>query len=402
MTPIISTYNLLNTNEMNKRVFVSGCYDLLHSGHVAFFKEAAGYGDLYVGIGSDATIRDLKGRNTVNSEQERLYMVKAVRYVTGAWINQGSGILDFEIDLRQFKPDIFVVNEDGHSPAKEALCAELGIQYQILKRIPEAGLPARSTTGLRSGEASCQLPFRLDLAGTWIDQPYVSKYHPGWAITMSLEPTIEFMERCGMSTSTRNAARKLWPYQLPLDHPEKISEMLFRFENEPGRKEISGAQDSIGICMPGLNRHYYDNKYWPTKIESCHDEAILTWLEDHLCMVLLWPREAGLNLLNHTFINETNVKALTEAAAQAWDAIMNRDLTAFAQAYKASFEAQTTMFPKMLNPRIEAVIEQYKTQYPEQILAWKMPGAGGGGYLAFVCTEPIENSIRLKIRRKGM
>ena len=32
----------------NKKVFVSGCYDMLHSGHVAFFKEAARYGDLYV------------------------------------------------------------------------------------------------------------------------------------------------------------------------------------------------------------------------------------------------------------------------------------------------------------------------------------------------------------------
>ena len=39
----------------NKKVFVSGCYDMLHSGHVAFFKEASQYGDLYVGLGSDAT-----------------------------------------------------------------------------------------------------------------------------------------------------------------------------------------------------------------------------------------------------------------------------------------------------------------------------------------------------------
>ena len=81
---------------MNKRVFVSGCYDLLHSGHVAFFKEAAQLGDLYVGIGSDNTIRELKGRDTVNSQEERLYMVKSVRHVTGAWINRGSGIMDFE------------------------------------------------------------------------------------------------------------------------------------------------------------------------------------------------------------------------------------------------------------------------------------------------------------------
>ncbi len=382
---------------MSKKVFVSGCYDMLHSGHVAFFKEASSYGDLYVGIGSDATIFDLKGRYTVNSEQERLYMVKSVRHVTDAWVNSGTGILDFEADIRRLRPDLFVVNEDGHSPAKEKLCTELDIDYLILKRIPEAGLPTRSTTSLRSG-TQCQLPYRLDLAGTWIDQPYVSKFGPGWALTISVEPTIEFMERCGMSTSTRNAARKLWPYQLPLEHPEKLAEILFRFENEPGRSEISGAQDSIGICMPGLNRHFYNNAYWPEKIESCHDESILTWLEDHICMVLLWPREQGLNLLKETYINSENVQKLSTAADNCWDAIMRKDLNAFAKAYSDSFEAQIKMFPAMMNPAVADVIEQYK----DKALAWKMPGAGGGGYLALVCEEPIENSIRIKIRRKGM
>ncbi len=382
---------------MNKRVFVSGCYDLLHSGHIAFFKEAASYGDLYVGLGSDATICDLKGRNTMNSEQERLYMVKSIRYVTDAWINVGSGMMDFEDDVRRFIPDLFVVNEDGHSPAKEKLCSELGIDYLILKRIPEAGLPARSTTSIRTVN-SCQLPFRLDLAGTWIDQPYVSCHAPGWAITISLEPTIEFLERCGMSTSTRNAARKLWPYQLPLDHPEKLAEMLFRFENEPGRSEISGAQDSIGICMPGLNRHYYNGKYWPESIESCHDESVLSWLEEHLCMVLLWPREQGCNVLENSAINKEGVMSLTHAAQTCWDAILNKDLFAFADSYKASFEAQVAMFPAMMSTQIQEVIEQYK----DQVLAWKMAGAGGGGYLAFVCEKPLKNSIRLKIRRKGI
>lgn len=382
---------------MSKKVFVSGCYDMLHSGHVAFFKEASSYGDLYVGIGSDATIFDLKGRYTVNSEQERLYMVKSVRHVTDAWVNSGTGILDFEADIRRLRPDLFVVNEDGHSPAKEKLCTELDIDYLILKRIPEAGLPTRSTTSLRSG-TQCQLPYRLDLAGTWIDQPYVSKFGPGWALTISVEPTIEFMERCGMSTSTRNAARKLWPYQLPLEHPEKLAEILFRFENEPGRSEISGAQDSIGICMPGLNRHFYNNAYWPEKIESCHDESILTWLEDHICMVLLWPREQGLNLLKETYINSENVQKLSTAADNCWDAIMKKDLNSFAKAYSDSFEAQIKMFPAMMNPAVADVIEQYK----DKALAWKMPGAGGGGYLALVCEEPIENSIRIKIRRKGM
>ena len=45
---------------MAKKVLVSGCYDLLHSGHVEFFRQASEFGDLYVGIGSDATIQEYK------------------------------------------------------------------------------------------------------------------------------------------------------------------------------------------------------------------------------------------------------------------------------------------------------------------------------------------------------
>ncbi|MBO7270350.1 MAG: adenylyltransferase/cytidyltransferase family protein, partial [Bacteroidales bacterium] len=90
---------------MAKKVFVSGCYDLLHSGHVEFFKQASQYGDLYVGIGSDATIEELKSRKTVCSEQERLYMVKAIRYVKDAYINRGRGMMDFVETVEMVKPD---------------------------------------------------------------------------------------------------------------------------------------------------------------------------------------------------------------------------------------------------------------------------------------------------------
>ncbi|WP_372950840.1 adenylyltransferase/cytidyltransferase family protein [Mariniphaga sp.] len=379
----------------DKKVFVSGCFDLLHSGHVAFFKEASQYGDVYVGLGSDKTIEELKGRPTVNSEQERLYMVKAVRHVKDAFVNSGSGIMDFETDLQRLQPDIFVVNEDGYSPAKKLLCEEMGIELKVLERIPDAGLPPRSTTSIRSSGV-CILPYRIDLAGTWIDQPYVSKFHPGWAITLSLEPIIEYNERCGMSTSTRNAAKKIWPHTLPLDKPEKLAEMLFKFENNPGSQIISGAQDSIGICMPGLVRHYYDNAFWPLKIESVHDDNILDWLEEHIYMVLLWPRPQGLDLLGNTNINTENVKRLAVAAEQAWDAILKKDLKSFATAYLDSFNAQTTLFPSMMNPEIEKVIDSYK----HEALAWKLAGAGGGGYLILVAEKPIRGAMNIKIRRK--
>ena len=64
-------------------------------------------------------------------------------------------------------------------------------------------------------------------------QPYVSQYAPGWAITISLEPTFEVRERCGLSTSTRNMIRKIWPYQLPNMDPETLAKLVFCFENDP-------------------------------------------------------------------------------------------------------------------------------------------------------------------------
>ena len=380
---------------MKKKVFVSGCFDMLHSGHIAFFKEASTYGDLYVGIGSDATVSELKGRHTINSEQERIYMINAIKYVKNAFVNSGSGMLDFKEDLEALKPDYFIVNEDGFSPAKEELCDELNIELKNLKRIPDAGLPERSTTSLRTG-GNCSLPYRIDLGGTWIDQPYVSKFHPGWAITLSLEPIIEYNERCGMSTSTRNAAKKIWPHYLPLEKPQKLAEILFKFENTPGSTMVSGAQDAIGICMPGLVRHYYYDGYWPTQFESVHDESILGWLEDHIQMVLLWPREQGLDLLGETYITEDNVKSLANASEEVWDAIQNKDLEKFSAAFLKSFDAQVKMFPAMVNDRILKEIEKYK----EKSLAWKLAGAGGAGYLILVSDKPIEGAMKIKVRRK--
>ncbi|MFL7869846.1 MAG: adenylyltransferase/cytidyltransferase family protein, partial [Anaerolineales bacterium] len=226
---------------MAKKVFVSGCFDMLHSGHVEFFRDAAQYGDVYIALGSDKTIFDLKGRTTFNSEQERLFMVKSVSFVKDAFISSGSGILDFEAELRAMMPDYFVVNADGHIPEKRDLCRELGVEYIILERKPHSGLEARSTTELRQRDF---LPYRIDLAGGWLDQPFVSKHYPGPVITISLEPTLEFNERSGMASSTRRHARELWGHKIPPGNYEKLAKVLFCYDNPPGTEVISGSQDS--------------------------------------------------------------------------------------------------------------------------------------------------------------
>lgn len=385
---------------MNKKVFVSGCYDLLHSGHVAFFKEASAYGDLYVGIGSDRTIEDLKGHKTVYPEMERLFMVKSIRYVKDAFINAGSGMLDFVGTMDAVKPDVFVVNADGDRDEKRRLCGERGIEYVVLDRVPEAGLDARSSTALKR-ETRPNIPYRVDIAGTWIDQPYVSCHGAGWAITASIEPTVTFMERGGMSTSTRNAARRIWPFELPAYDGETLARILFCFENDPDNKaHVSGAQDAIGICMPGIVRHYYDGRFWPERIESCHDDEVISWLERHIVLVPMFPRRPGCSVVEGKDITPEKVSRLTEAADRCWDAVLAEDLEAFASAFRDSFNAQVAMFPAMVQPGVAEYIDRYR----DKALAWKMLGAGGGGHLAIVLPDDAEltpEMIPIKIRRRG-
>lgn len=391
---------------MPKKVFVSGCYDLLHSGHVEFFRQAAQYGDLYVGIGSDETILHYKNHKTVYPEEERLFMVKSIRYVKEAYINKGNGILDFLPTLDIVKPDILVVNSDGGSESKRQVCQERGIEYVVLERDPHEGLQARSSTDLK--KSPCLLPTRLDLAGTWIDQPYVSCHAPGWAITISLEPSFEIRERCGLSTSTRNVIKRIWPYQLPMMDPETLARLVFCFENNPEREDgiVSGAQDAIGICVPGLCRHWYDNHFWPEKIERCNDENVLCWLESHLCMIPMDPRQPGCSVVDGMDITPAKVRDLADAADRCWNAILAMDLDAFASAYSASFNAQTAMFPAMIQGSVQSYIDQYSA-LPD-VLAWKMPGAGAGGYLACVVSDAPAfcaahpEAIPLSIRRSGM
>ena len=420
----------ITTKNMKKKVFVSGCYDLLHSGHVEFFQQAAQYGDLYVGIGSDATYLEYKHRKPMFPQEERLFMVKNIKAVKEAYINQGSGVIDLLPTLDLVKPDVFVVNAEGGSDEKRNLCKERGIEYVELQRTPHEGLQARSSSSLKAELAKGQqetdttqtgstngesIPTRLDLAGTWIDQPYVSMHHPGWAITISLEPTFEIRERCGLSTSTRNMIKKIWPVKLPKMNPEMLARLVFCFENNPEREDghISGAQDSIGICVPGLCRHYYDNNFWPKKIENTNDEMTLRFLEDHLVMVPLEPRRPGCSVVEGKDITPAKVKDLADAADACWKAIIAHDLQGFASAYKASFNAQIALFPGMVNPAAygkpcpEASVEPYIQKYSAMsgVLAWKMPGAGGGGYLALIVEDAKafarehEEAIELHIRR---
>ena len=378
---------------MTRKVMVSGCFDMLHSGHVEFLQRAAAQGDhLIVALGADQTVFDLKGRLPVCSEEERRFMVQNVACVHNAVISRGSGYLDFEPELRSIRPDVFVVNEDGNTPDKRKLVESLGIGYVVLHRTPHTGLVPRSTTDLRRIE---QLPYRIDLAGGWLDQPFVSKHHPGSVITISIEPTLEFNERSGMATSTRRTAMRLWGNRFPAGDLHQVAYMLFCCDNPPGTTEISGAQDTVGLVFPGLARSDYAGTYWPHHIEHLADESALRFVEELLYLVPLGPRQDDFDVLSDTCFTPDGARALAEATEDCWQAILDQDAGRFGDSVRRSFDAQIAMFPRMVTPTVLELIDVYR----DVALGWKLSGAGGGGYLVVVADKPIENAVRCYARR---
>ena len=98
------------------------------------------------------------------------------------------------------------------------------------------------------------LPYRMALAGGWIDQPFISRHNMdsfGSMVVVSIEPICRFMDKCGMATSTRNIARDVWKKRIPDEEPEKLVRKLYAIENK-GKREPSGAQDMAGLIYPGV------------------------------------------------------------------------------------------------------------------------------------------------------
>lgn len=90
-----------------KRVVVTGSFDIIHSGHIFLFKEAAKLGELHVIVGRDSTILKIKKQPPIIPEQQRLEIVQAIRYVHSAVLgNENTHYLKKVIEL---KPKILLL-----------------------------------------------------------------------------------------------------------------------------------------------------------------------------------------------------------------------------------------------------------------------------------------------------
>jgi cytidyltransferase-like protein len=370
---------------------VSGCFDLLHGGHIAFFKTAASYGKLYVLIGQDQNLQQLKGEAPYFSQEERRFIVISIKYVHEARISTGSGMLDFAPDMKLIKPHIFIVNTEGHTLEKEQLCKNFGVEYVVLERIPEKGLPPRSSSGTKK---EMGFPYRICIARGWIDQPWVSEINSGSVVVAQLWPSIDFNDRSGMATSSRKVALELWGGGIPEGDTIRNAQLLFGAENPPYTKYISGSQDQIGLLFPGISRLFYEGGYWPDKIDNCLDPDICQWLSDVLHLIPLDPRPIGYNPIAEKYLKKEIVRELGESGTLCWESILKKDVYGLGKAMTKSFLAWRKILPQTVPDWILNEMEhKYFPNYPGAITS-----GSGGGYVVVASDKKIEGAIKIKVR----
>ena len=248
-------------------------------------------------------------------------------------------------------------------------------------------------------------PYRMALAGGWIDQPFLSRHNPaapGSMVVVGLKPSLWYMERAGMATGTRKVGLQLWNGRLPDGDREELVKELYHEENQ-GKPEPSGSQDMIGLIYPGINRLDYDfsfeGGYFPCHIESNQQADVAQWLEDILHMVPVAPRPDGYNPLAIKNLVPAWVQRLGETGKECFDAIVRKDAAALGTSMNDCMECWAQLLPHTvqhatLTVDLIGILRHYQSQFHGA-----MYSGCGGGYLYVVSEDPVPGGFRVSIRR---
>jgi hypothetical protein len=249
-----------------------------------------------------------------------------------------------------------------------------------------------------------RIPYRLALAGGWIDQPFVSQRNPkppGSMVVVSLEPEFRFMDRAGFATGTRAVAMKLWPRGLPRRPAEELTRELYKRENA-GKAEPSGSQDMIGLIYPGISRLDYDfaanGGVFPTHIQSLNELRTVHWLERVIQVLPVAPRPEGYNPLCRRNLEPKWVARLGQSGKDCFEAIQRRDLRGLGASMNECMRCWEKLLPDTvghptLTVDLMGLLRAYQACYPGV-----MYSGCGGGYLLVAAAEPVPGAFRVRVR----
>lgn len=239
-----------------------------------------------------------------------------------------------------------------------------------------------------------KFPYRLCLAGGWIDQPWVSEIHPGSVVVAQICPTIKFNDRSGLATSSRKVGISIWGDKYPEGDHEQNAKLLFEAENPPGKSYVSGSQDHIGLLYPGINRLDYNGEYWPEAIESTTNKETCEWLSDVLHLVPLEPRPDGYDPLEVMNLEKNLVRELGETGKLCWESIVKKDVAKLGESLTNTLYLWRKMLPLTVPDRVLAELEtNYLREFPGAITT-----GCGGGYVIVVSEKEVKGAIKIKVR----
>jgi hypothetical protein len=248
------------------------------------------------------------------------------------------------------------------------------------------------------------IPNRLQLAGGWIDQPFVSRHNPkppGSMVVVQIEPNFRPMDRSGIASSTRLIAMKLWKGVLPDSPLPQLVRQLYEVENN-GKTSPSGSQDMIGLVYPGVNRLDYDWKIecglFPAHIESINDLRVARWLERVLHLLPVEPRPEGYSPLGRKNLDPNWVARLGQSGKDCFEAIRRRDVAALGESLNLNMKCWNAILPDIMrHPLIRidlaGLLKAYQRRYPGV-----MYSGCGGGYLIVAADEPVPGSLSVQVR----
>ncbi len=183
-----------------KRIFVSGCYDIIHAGHVQFFEEARALGDhLTVSFASAEVLWLHKQRRSSLPDDHKRALLAALRMVDEVVIGTGleEGI-DFRENFLRLKPDVLAVTaDDKYAGLKRELCTQVGAQYVVLPKTPPLFEPVSTTDIVKFIRAPQEAPLRVDFGGGWLDVPRFAR-DGAFVVNCTISPTVSL---------------RAWPYE---------------------------------------------------------------------------------------------------------------------------------------------------------------------------------------------
>lgn len=178
------------------KVFVSGCYDILHGGHLQFFEEARSLGDhLTVSFASEEVLWIHKRRKPSIPDQHKKALLEGMRVVDAVVVGDSHEEgLDFKEHFLAVKPDILAVTEDDqYADLKRALCDQVGARYMKLPKTPPKFEPVSTSSIVRWVQAPTEAPLRVDFAGGWLDVPRFAR-EGEFVVNCAISPMVSLRE----------------------------------------------------------------------------------------------------------------------------------------------------------------------------------------------------------------